>query len=465
MVHPTSQFWDDLLLFIEDGRVIPVIGPELVTVADGDTSLPLVQWLARGLARVLELPAADLPAAFDLNDVVALHVRRGGERDMLYARLLQLLRKAPAAPAPALAALAGIAPLKLFVSMCFDSQLEAALSRQRPGTPAQVVAYAPNALRDLPVPHDELRQPLVYHLLGRASSTPDFAICDDDLLEFLHALQDGPRRPARLFDALRANHLLILGCGFGDWLARFFLRTARGLELSQKRKRWDVLADTRSGQDAALTVFLASYSAETRMLPMAPTDFVAELAQRWHALHAAAQPASSPASAPGDAGRGDGARGERGPRDGAVFISYASEDRAAAQRLAEGLRGARLDVWFDQRELQVADDWSAAIERGIARCALFVPVISRAALAEANRRRYFWREWNAAEDRSRGMAPDEEYIVPVVIDGSRLGELPLPPGFLRKQGCALPGGEPTSEVAQRFTTIVQNFHRRRRALS
>ena len=31
-----EEFWDDLLAFIEEGRVVPVIGPELhVTVIDG----------------------------------------------------------------------------------------------------------------------------------------------------------------------------------------------------------------------------------------------------------------------------------------------------------------------------------------------------------------------------------------------------------------------------------------------
>jgi hypothetical protein len=40
---------------------------------------------------------------------------------------------------------------------------------------------------------------------------------------------------------------------------------------------------------------------------------------------------------------------------GAVFVSYASEDAAAARRICEALRGAGIEVWFDQSELRGGD--------------------------------------------------------------------------------------------------------------
>ena len=453
MAAPSERFWEDLLLFIEEGKVIPVIGPELVTVRDGEHSVPLCGWLARRLAIVIGLEVQDLPATFNLNDVVALHLRQGGEREDLYSRILRILREASAAPSPALRALASIPPLDLFVTLTPDSLLAEAIAQVRPGTVVDQIAYSTNAARDLPSARDALRQPVVFHLLGRASSSPEFAICDEDWLEWLHALQDRQRQPLKLFDELRANHLLILGCGFGDWLARFFLRTARGLELSQKRKRWDVLVDERLGQDPALTQFLSSFATDTRLIAMSAAGFAAELAQRWHQAHPAAQQGAA-ASLP------TGNNPVDAPRDGAVFVSYASENRDAAQRLADGLRDAGLDVWFDKNALQVAGDWAMSIHRGIDRCSLFLPVISREALSEENRRRYFWREWNVADDRARGMAPDEEFIVPVVVDDTRLDRTTLPDTFKRKQGPSLPGGTVTPEVAQRLTEIVRNFHRR-----
>jgi nucleotide-binding universal stress UspA family protein len=35
----------------------------------------------------------------------------------------------------------------------------------------------------------------------------------------------------------------------------------------------------------------------------------------------------------------------------AVFLSYASQDAEAARRIAEALRAAGIEVWFDQNEL------------------------------------------------------------------------------------------------------------------
>ncbi len=440
------------MLFIEEGKVVPVVGPELVTVRDGEHDVPLYRWIARRLADVIDLPTAELPASFDLNDVVSLHLRRGGEREDLYSRVLRILRDADFAPSAALLALAGIAHLDLFVSLSFDPLLAKAIAQARPGAEPLQLAYLTKEVNDMQAAPTALR-PLVYHLLGRASSTPDYVICDDDLLEFVHALQDRQRQPLNLFDELRAKHLLILGSGFSDWILRFFLRTARGLELSQKRKRWDVLTDTRATDDPALAVFLASFSTDTKVLDMPAAAFVDELARRWHLTHPPA-PADAP-TAPAAHNMTDA-----GPHDGAVFVSYASENRAAAERLADGLRAARLDVWFDKNELQVADDWAQSIQRGIDRCALFLPVISRESLGESNRRRYFWREWNAAHDLAKGMAQDEPFIVPVLVDETRLDGAGVPETFRSKQGVTLPGGDITPELAERLTAIVKDFHRR-----
>src|SRR5262249_32098315 len=149
-----------------------------------------------------------------------------------------------------------------------------------------------------------------------------------------------------LFDELRTNHLLILGCGFGDWLARFFLRTARSLELSQRRKRWDVLVGEQLAGDASLMQFLESFSPDARVIRMAPGQFVAELVERWQASHPAMAQGPAPAAREAGAGRG-----------GAIFVSYAREDLAAASRLTGGLRTVDLEVWFDQDALQVGDNW------------------------------------------------------------------------------------------------------------
>ena len=453
MADLQEGFWDNLLDYIQDRTVVPVIGSDLVTVCEGNRDVPLYCWLAQRLAADLKLPTAELPAGFDLNDVVSMHLRRRGEREELYTQIHRMLRNAALTPPESLRALAGIPGFDLFVSLTFDSLLADAIGTARTDG-AEQIAYSPNTVRDLICPKVELRQPVVFHLLGRASASPDYAICDEDLLEFLHAMQDKQRQPKTLFDELRGNHLLILGCSFGDWLARFFLRTARSLELSQKRRRWDVLVG--DPHDPKLALFLESFSPDTRVIPLTASQFVTELAARWQAAHPAETQSAEPVV------RVAGTASRSIP-PGAIFVSYASEDLEAASRLAEGLRSAGLEVWFDKEALQMGDDWARSIRRGIERCSLFVPVISRQAVSEKNRRRFFWREWNDAADFAHGMAPDEPFIIPVVIDDTRIDHAPLPDSFRRAQGSNLLDGKVTPDIAERLKMLVRDFHRRWRA--
>jgi hypothetical protein len=449
MADVPESFWDNLLDYVQEGTVIPVIGPELATVREGEQDVPLDGWLARRLAADLGL-TTELPEGFTLNDVVSMYQRQRRDRVELYAQIHRTLRNAVLAPPEPLKALASIPGFNLFVSLTFDSLLAEALGS------AQQIAYSPNTVRDLPCPKAELRQPVVFHLLGKASSSPDYAICDEDLLEFVHGLQDRQRQPKMLLDELRANHLLILGCSFGDWLARFFLRTARSLELSQRRRRWDMLVGDHIAQDTGLVLFLESFSSDTHIIQLTAAELVRELARRWHAAH--------PAAAVGSSIAGETVTTGKTVPSGAIFVSYAREDLESASRLVQDLRAAGLEVWFDRTALQIGEDWDRSILSSIKRCSLFLPVISRQSLSEKNLRdRYFWEEWNYADALTRRMAPGQVFIIPIVLDDTPIDQDLLPDAFKRAHGIKLPGGNITPDTAERLIELVHEFHRRNRA--
>jgi TIR domain len=104
---------------------------------------------------------------------------------------------------------------------------------------------------------------------------------------------------------------------------------------------------------------------------------------------------------------GHGNRSPMSESTKAVFMSYASEDAAAAERICASLRAAGIEVWFDQTELRGGDAWDTAIRRQIIACALFIPIIS--VNSHARREGYFRLEWKLAIDRSHLMAPDRGY--------------------------------------------------------
>ena len=123
----------------------------------------------------------------------------------------------------------------------------------------------------------------------------------------------------------------------------------------------------------------------------------------------------------------------------AVFISYASEDAAAALRICETLRAAGIEVWFDQSELRGGEAWDRQIRKQIHDCALFIALISKN--SDSRSEGYFRREWRLAVERTHDMADDTAFLVPVVIDDTTEPAARVPESFREVQWTRLPGGE------------------------
>jgi len=127
----------------------------------------------------------------------------------------------------------------------------------------------------------------------------------------------------------------------------------------------------------------------------------------------------------------------------AVFLSYASQDTAAARRICDALRAAGVEVWFDQSELRGGDVWDHQIRKQILDCALFIPIIS--SNTASRREGYFRLEWDLADHRSHRIARDQALIVPICLDSTPGTGTDVPESFLRVQWTRLPGGETPPE--------------------
>jgi TolB-like protein len=136
----------------------------------------------------------------------------------------------------------------------------------------------------------------------------------------------------------------------------------------------------------------------------------------------------------------------------AVFLSYASEDAPAAQRICETLRASGIEVWFDQSELRGGDVWDAAIRRQIKACALFVPIIS--ANSHAREEGYFRLEWKLAVDRSHLMASEKAFLLPVVVDATHDADARVPDKFREVQWTRLPAGETPAAFVERILRLL-----------
>jgi hypothetical protein len=438
--------WDDLLSFIEERRVIPIVGPELLQVATDRGPRLLYDWLAEKLAGRLNVDVTQLPQPYTLNDVVCWFLGARGRREEAYVRLRGILKDATFEPPQALRRLAAIPEFDLFVSTTFDPLLESAINLERFNGSAftEVLSYSPNRVVDLPSERDRLQRPVVYHLFGRLSASPTYVISDEDLLEFICALQSEHLAPEKLFHELEHNHLLFIGSNFTNWLARLFLRMAKRQRLSDPRDVGEVMADDHTSGDERLVAFLQQVSVRTRIY-LGAERFVDELHAR---LAARRKPAAAGADAP--------ARflpPARDMPDNAVFVSYAREDLAAVQQIKAGLEAAGITIWFDIDRLEVGDDYDRKIQRNIARCSYFIPVVS--ATTQRRLEGYFRREWSYAMDRARNMADGALFILPVTIDATSAAEALVPDKFKALHFSQLPGGVVPSEFAQRLSDFMR----------
>jgi len=137
---------------------------------------------------------------------------------------------------------------------------------------------------------------------------------------------------------------------------------------------------------------------------------------------------------------------------GAVFLSYAREDTAAAQRIAEALRSHGVEVWFDQSELRGGDAWDQKIRKQVKECSLFVPVIS--SHTQDRHEGYFRLEWKLAVDRTHLMLDGVPFLAPVVIDDTPDSGAAVPGEFLRVQWTRLPGALPTPQFVEQVKRLL-----------
>ncbi|HYN20591.1 MAG TPA: toll/interleukin-1 receptor domain-containing protein [Thermoanaerobaculia bacterium] len=451
----SPRFWDQLLQFIEEGRVVPIVGPDLLVADVGGQPVQLYSYLAERLAEYLEVPKDDLPAVGALNEVACRFLSQNGQIEDIYSGIKRVFPDRESFPLPAsLRQLAEIRPFKLFVTTSLDPFLQQALDEVRfGGQPrTRVFTYAPAAVQDLEEAIDDMERPAVFHLFGRLSAVPEYVVTEEDTLELVHALQSENRRPHRLFDELDRRQLLLLGGGFSDWLARFFLRTSRHERLWLVRGRTDIVADARMRDDPALVAFLKHFSSRTRICSQGAVEFVAELHRHWTERHppqeAAAEKPTVPSRDP---------NGSPGMVPGSVFLSYASEDRAVVEALKVELESAGVDVWFDRDALEGGDDYERKIRRNIESCSLFVPILTRHTLT--TRRRFFRLEWDWADRIAVQAPPHLRFIVPLTLGDVAPNDPSLPDRFHRLHWERLAPEGPNPNIVEMLKRYFREYQR------
>ena len=471
LIIDAEDFWDDLLAFIEERQVIPIVGGELLEVNLSGNTVPLYRAVAeRLLTRYGMTPAhpntspRDLPAGHvilrpqhELNDAVCAFSRSGKRIQDLYRPVNDALKAVVDEQAnfipEALIQLAKIKNFDLFVSTTCDDMLLRAINsvRYNGSLETEQIEFAPNLSINKDIPENRSKSyTAIFNIFGRASALPQFAIHDEDTLEFVYILHSGRGNiPERMLGSIRSRNLLLIGCNFSDWLGRFFIRGTNQTRLSGDRSKKEFMADTIAAPESSLTLFLERFSQNTRVFPGSAKDFVNELSKRWFERH--------PADEPPAAGN---ATVNTSTRRGEIFVSYASEDRPAARLLVEAIEkiGGNV-VWFDRHDLAAGDKWQSIILSSINRCSLFIPVVS--INTESRNEGFFRVEWDEASERDRKIS-GRKFIMPVAVnsnpEGAEIFQL-IPDCFRKYQFSHAPGGIPSERLV---TDLIAEIRERQR---
>lgn len=437
--------WRNLLREVHDGQVIPIVGPELITVPDAATGAPvsLYRSLAPPLAKALGLATNGTPPAW-LNRVACDYLLAGGARKAIYREVSELLddlvRTAPE-PHGALCDLASITDFDLFLTGAIDPLLALALEKARPGFDRRYHVRAYDYKRPVDLP-ESLQPAFVYHLVGNRQTYPNFAVWEEDYLEFICGLIRHDAQLERLFLLLKTRYLLFLGAPFADWIVRFFLFVVKGGRFTDHRHD-DVsayLTDHAENLGEPLIFFFDKVVGTTRIIRGDPTAFTCELARRWRAEYENAGTDDVLAQMPDEMPRG------------AVFVSYSRDDHDAVTQLVRGLRGAQIPVWVDKQRLQAGENYERSLEFEVKNgCSFFLSVISR--VTESDPKRFVHRErrW-AAQRHVDGFV----FYVPVVIDDTAQPAFE-PEEFRKIHFDSLPGGVVTSAFATRLRRLVEEY--------
>lgn len=452
----SEEFWGNLLRHIRHQVLMPVVGPDVTVVKTGDTEQKLSTFIGQRLAETYGL---DLSPGMTTDDAVAAFLRERGRDyvDDLYGAIDDIIVELDPTPGKALQDLAAIDDLRVFVSTTPDRMLAKAVNEVRfSGEPrTREIPFSP--LKSTPE-QEQIAQraaqsdTVVLNLFGQTASTPEYAIHEEDRLEWIHALLTEPTSlPDWLDYQLKNRPMLFIGCEIPDWFGRFLLRLSSDKRLSLRDNPFFFVSTSR---EPSLSSFFETYcrGSLVRQLEMEPTEFAAELRTRWEARRPKVPP---PSPGPIDTPR-------RVIRDKSeIFISYMREDAGAAERLCKAIEGLGGCVWLDKQRLSPGDAFDAEIMAAIkGRVRLFVPIIS--ANTEREDEGFVFYEWRAALERARGIM-GRRFIVPVVVDEAYSDDPSryrrMPPDFMQFDfGCA-PAGEPDERLVDMLIHEIRKMRR------
>jgi hypothetical protein len=448
---------------LKEGDLIPVVGPELLQITRDEKSGSYRLWLAGELARELGISGEGLEGFLHpVEEVMLRFYKQGDIRSIRPYQVVKALISENEFPVPeSIRKLAEIKKFRFFLTTTYEPFLETAVKDAWKLTDSQIhilennltkqpddltkftqrsamQQFDPRYIENL---YKNSAAPSIYYLYGRPSRMKSYALAEDDVLEAMLMLESSIYRPDELINYLSGKRLLILGCNFPNWLARFFISLTSPDPKNPTIQPVFVMGDSVCQTDKNLTDYLNRIDAQV-VLDHTVETFVDQLYDVWRNIKGE------------DSGD---TTGNLPFENRSVFISYASEDKVIADQLYQEIKSIGLPVWLDKRALTPGERWLTGIESNLRNCSVFLPLISPATLV-ADESRFYRREWDLAISLKEGEMR-EFPILPVQIGPIPRDSHDLPESFRNLHWIDAPEGKITDDGLFRINeTFLKTNH-------
>jgi len=331
----SDQFdWDELLDFIAEKKLTPILGKEMYTFKDADKLAPLDNYLSQ---KILELHKISDYNAASLSQAVNYLEIEKKVKSMDIIRKLKSIVKDINFELPVLNKLLSITDLNYFINTAvYNTVLENKIFETR-----KLKANSINFSINEPFPDcpdlEKLTEPFVFNVFGSLLNTVDPALSEEDMLEYTGFFKEKMSGATNIVSALKNKNLLFLGCTFPDWMVRFALRLISNEPLHEwGTKRTIIVINDPSELRDEQNNFLKNYDVIT--YEGRTSEFINELNDQWK---------------------------KRNPNTGktkSIFLSYTRADMEAVESMKKGIEQlGNVTCWYDKRELEPGDDWREKI--------------------------------------------------------------------------------------------------------
>ncbi|UCD80671.1 MAG: toll/interleukin-1 receptor domain-containing protein, partial [Desulfobacterales bacterium] len=346
LVDWNEDDWLPLLLTIQQGNCILMLGPDASTEKVDGQSKPCTELLANDLSSKI---ASEVKAwKIDTNNLAQVSqfycMKPGRGRTDLLAKVTSFCHSRRHLTSDLHEKLAAL-PFNLIISTTSDKMLYEAFKKEKKDP--IIKSYHFKGTRQEMVPKATTANPLIYHLYGTIDDPSSLVLTENDVLDFIVAVvSKNPPLPDNILSEIRNRNksFLFLGFGFRNWYLRILLHVLR---IGIKESRSFALEQFNHpdiDEFHRTMVFFRESEYKIQICRKELHEFVTELQDRYKKfVGATSAEKSAIENLPPDAPQ--------------VFICHASEDKEFASGLYNQLRQEGIRPWLDKENLRGGDQW------------------------------------------------------------------------------------------------------------